>query len=44
MTPHIGGASYETLLRGAGMVAEQILRFAAGAPLDHLANTAGVEA
>ena len=44
MTPHIGGATHETLLRGAGMVADQILRFAAGAPLEHVANAAGVEA
>jgi D-3-phosphoglycerate dehydrogenase len=43
MTPHIGGATHETLLRGAGMVAEQILGFAAGAPLEHVANAAGVE-
>jgi D-3-phosphoglycerate dehydrogenase / 2-oxoglutarate reductase len=44
MTPHIGGATHETLLRGAGMVAEQILRFTAGEPLEHVANAAGVEA
>jgi D-3-phosphoglycerate dehydrogenase len=44
VTPHIGGATHETLLRGAGMVADDILRFAAGAPLRHVANAAGVEA
>ena len=33
MTPHIGGATRETLLQGAEMIADEILRFAAGAPL-----------
>jgi D-3-phosphoglycerate dehydrogenase / 2-oxoglutarate reductase len=44
MTPHIGGATHETLLRGASMVAEQILRFAAGELLENVANAAGVRA
>ena len=33
LTPHIGGATEETLLRGALMVAEEYPRFAAGEPL-----------
>jgi predicted nicotinamide N-methyase len=31
MTPHIGGATHETLLRGAEMIAAEIDRFAAAA-------------
>jgi D-3-phosphoglycerate dehydrogenase len=38
LTPHIGGATSETLARGARMLAEEIRRFAAGAPLVHVAN------
>jgi D-3-phosphoglycerate dehydrogenase len=33
LTPHIGGATHETLLQGAGMIADEIARFAAGRPL-----------
>jgi D-3-phosphoglycerate dehydrogenase len=33
ITPHIGGATRETLAQGAEMVAEEIARFAAGEPL-----------
>jgi phosphoglycerate dehydrogenase-like enzyme len=33
ITPHIGGATQETLAHGAAMVAEEIARFAAGEPL-----------
>jgi D-3-phosphoglycerate dehydrogenase len=44
MTPHIGGATYETLLRGAQMIVHEILRFDAGEPLQHVANAAGVRA
>ena len=44
MTPHIGGATYETLHRGAQMVADEILRFSVGEPLLHVANAAGVGA
>ena len=38
LTPHIGGATHETLLRGAEMIAEEITRFAAGVPLRHQVN------
>jgi D-3-phosphoglycerate dehydrogenase len=38
ITPHIGGATLETLQRGATMLAEEIFRFAAGEPLRHVAN------
>jgi D-3-phosphoglycerate dehydrogenase len=44
LTPHIGGATYETLVRGAQMVADEILRFAAGEPLVHVANAVGAGA
>lgn len=37
-TPHIGGATRETLVRGSQMIAEEIRRFAAGQPLIHVAN------
>ena len=39
LTPHIGGATHETLLRGAEMVAAEIARFAAGKPLHHVVGT-----
>jgi D-3-phosphoglycerate dehydrogenase len=38
MTPHIGGATHETLFQGAEMIAEEIRRFAAGEPLRYLVN------
>ena len=38
LTPHIGGATRETLARGAQMIAEEIRRFAAGQPLVHVVN------
>jgi D-3-phosphoglycerate dehydrogenase len=38
MTPHIGGATYETLAQGAEMLAAEIVRFAAGDPLLHVVN------
>ena len=38
MTPHLGGATRETLLQGAEMVAAEILRFSAGEPLVHVDN------
>ena len=38
LTPHIGGATHETLLRGALMVAEEIERLANGEPLAHAIN------
>ena len=37
-TPHIGGATFETLDRGAAMVAKEIERFAAGSALVHVIN------
>jgi D-3-phosphoglycerate dehydrogenase len=42
ITPHIGGATHETLLRGVTMVAEEIQRFAAGEPLYAVVNRAAV--
>ena len=44
LTPHIGGATHETLLRGATMVAEEIKRFAAGEPLVNVINRQAVDA
>jgi D-3-phosphoglycerate dehydrogenase / 2-oxoglutarate reductase len=38
MTPHLGGATHETLLQGAEMIAEEILHFAAGEPLLNVVN------
>lgn len=38
LTPHVGGATAETLLQGAGMIAAEIERLAADAPLAHVAN------
>lgn len=38
MTPHLGGATHETLLQGAEMIAGEIVRFAAGEPLLNLVN------
>jgi D-3-phosphoglycerate dehydrogenase len=40
ITPHIGGATHETLLRGVTMVADEIQRFAAGEPLHAVVNRA----
>jgi D-3-phosphoglycerate dehydrogenase len=40
LTPHIGGATHETLLRGAEMIATEIARFAAGDPLQHVVSGA----
>jgi D-3-phosphoglycerate dehydrogenase / 2-oxoglutarate reductase len=42
ITPHIGGATHETLLRGVTMVADEIQRFAAGEPLHAVVNRASV--
>jgi D-3-phosphoglycerate dehydrogenase len=36
MTPHIGGATNETLLQGAEMIADEIRRFARGEPMLHV--------
>jgi len=44
ITPHIGGATHETLLRGVTMLADEIRRFAAGEPLRAVVNRAAVEA
>jgi D-3-phosphoglycerate dehydrogenase len=38
ITPHLGGATRETLLQGAEMLAEEIVRFAAGEPLVNVVN------
>jgi D-3-phosphoglycerate dehydrogenase len=43
ITPHIGGATHETLLRGVTMVAEEIERFAAGEPLRAVVNKSAVK-
>lgn len=44
ITPHIGGATYETLLCGAEMIAEEIARFATGAPLRNVILPAALNA
>jgi D-3-phosphoglycerate dehydrogenase / 2-oxoglutarate reductase len=44
LTPHVGGATHETLLQGAEMVAEEIARFAAGEQLVNVVNRAAVVA
>ena len=38
LTPHIGGATTETLLQGAHMIAQEIERFAADQPLANVVN------
>ncbi len=40
LTPHIGGATRETLAQGAEMIAAEITRFAAGEPLRNVLNAA----
>ena len=44
LTPHLGGATHETLFQGAEMIAEEILRFAAGEPLANVVNREAVAA
>ncbi|SRR6266508_1445103 len=44
LTPHLGGATRETLLEGAAMIAAEIERFAAGEPLVNVLNGAAVAA
>jgi D-3-phosphoglycerate dehydrogenase / 2-oxoglutarate reductase len=44
LTPHLGGATHETLLQGAEMLAEEIRRFAAGDALVNVVNRAEVAA
>ena len=39
MTPHIGGATHETLLQGAEMIASEIQRFGRGEPLRYVVNS-----
>jgi D-3-phosphoglycerate dehydrogenase len=43
LTPHIGGATHETLARGAEMIAAEIARFSAGEPLEHVVTGAAPE-
>ncbi len=43
LTPHIGGATSETLLQGARMIAQEIERFAADEPLANVVNAAVLE-
>jgi D-3-phosphoglycerate dehydrogenase len=38
VTPHIGGATYETLARGAQMIVDDIARVAGGAPARNVIN------
>jgi phosphoglycerate dehydrogenase-like enzyme len=40
ITPHLGGATRETLAQGAEMLAAEIARFAAGEPLVNVVGTA----
>jgi D-3-phosphoglycerate dehydrogenase len=42
ITPHLGGATHETLFQGAEMIAEEIRRFAADEPLVNVFNRAAV--
>jgi D-3-phosphoglycerate dehydrogenase len=42
LTPHIGGATHETLLQGAEMIADEIRRLAAGEDLVNVFNRASV--
>jgi len=42
LTPHLGGATHETLLQGAEMIAQEIRSFAAGEPLVNVVNPAVV--
>ncbi len=42
LAPHIGGATYETLLHGGEMVAAEIERLIAGTPLVNVANRAAL--
>lgn len=44
LTPHLGGATRETLLQGAEMIADEILRFAAGERLVNVVNRSAVAA
>ena len=44
LTPHLGGATHETLLEGAEMIAAEIARFAADEPLVNVFNRGAVAA
>jgi D-3-phosphoglycerate dehydrogenase len=44
LTPHVGGATHETLFQGAEMLAGELRRFAAGEPLLHLVNPGAMAA
>jgi len=44
LTPHVGGATHETLMQGAEMIAEEIVRFSEGKPLLNVANRESVAA
>jgi len=43
VTPHVGGATEETLLQGAEMIAQEIGRLESGEPLLNVANREAVE-
>ena len=43
MTPHIGGATHETLSRGVELVRDDVSRFAAGQPLRHVINREAID-
>jgi D-3-phosphoglycerate dehydrogenase / 2-oxoglutarate reductase len=42
LTPHLGGATHETLLQGAETIADEIHRFAAGKPLVNVVNRSAI--
>jgi len=44
VTPHIGGATYDTLRHGGEMAAAEVARLIAGQPLLNVANRAALEA
>lgn len=44
VTPHIGGATYDTLRHGGEMAAAEVARLIAGQPLVNVANRAALEA
>lgn len=44
ITPHVGGATYETLQRGARMLADEMLRFSGGESLVNVINRAELAA
>jgi D-3-phosphoglycerate dehydrogenase / 2-oxoglutarate reductase len=44
LTPHLGGATHDTLRQGAEMIAQEIARFSIGEPLVNVINRAAVAA